>query len=80
MFDYFDRDKETQQSKDLEKPRENTEAEQASLNDRRAAKKLEKETLEAARRDMIENEEDAYTRQTVFDSVYETTRDEEIGR
>lgn len=80
MFDFFNRDHETRESKDLDRPQEMTEAEQASLDDRAKAKKEEKEVLKQARRDMIDNEEEGYLRQTVYDSVYETTRDEEIGR
>ncbi len=80
MFDFFNRDHETRESKDLDRPQEMTEAEQASLDDRAKAEKEEKEVLEQARRDMIDNEEEGYLRQTVYDSVYETTRDEEIGR
>ncbi len=75
MFDFFNRE-----SKDLDRPQEMTEAEQASLDDRVKAEKEEKEVLEQARRDMIDNEEEGYLRQTVYDSVYETARDEEIGR
>ncbi|MBF0599234.1 hypothetical protein IM763_04070 [Atopobiaceae bacterium FL090493] len=80
MFDFFNRDHETRESKDLDRPQEMTEAEQASLDDRVKAEKEEKEVLEQARRDMIDNEEEGYLRQTVYDSVYETARDEEIGR
>ncbi len=80
MFDFFNRDHEIRESKDLDRPQEMTEAEQASLDDRAKAEKGEKEVLEQARRDMIDNEEEGYLRQTVYDSVYETTRDEEIGR
>ncbi|WP_251158299.1 hypothetical protein [Caniella muris] len=80
MFDFFNRDHETRESKDLDRPQEMTEAEQASLDDRAKAEKEEKEVLDQARRDMIDNEEEGYLRQTVYDSVYETTRDEEIGR
>ena len=80
MFDFFNRDHETRESKDLDRPQEMTEAEQASLDDRAKAEKEEKEVLEQARRDMIDNEEEGYLRQTVYDSVYETTRDEGIGR
>lgn len=80
MFDFFNRDHETRESKDLDRPEDMTEAEQASLDDRAKAEKEEKEVLEQARRDMIDNEEEGYLRQTVYDSVYETTRDEEIGR
>ncbi|MEY8436861.1 hypothetical protein AAK967_03835 [Atopobiaceae bacterium 24-176] len=80
MFDFFNRDHETRESKDLNRPEEMTEAEQASLDDRAKAKKQEKDVLKAARRDMIDNEEEGYLRQTAYDSVYETTRDEEIGR
>ncbi len=80
MFDFFNRDHETRESKDLDRPQEMTEAEQPSLDDRAKAEKEEKEVLEQARRDMIDNEEEGYLRQTVYDSVYETARDEEIGR
>lgn len=80
MFDFFNRDHETRESEDLDRPQEMTEAEQASLDDRVKAGKQEKEVLKQARRDMIDNEEEGYLRQTVYDSVYETTRDEEIGR
>lgn len=80
MFDYFDRDQETQESKNLDRPQEMTQAEQEALEDRRKAAKEEPETLEAARDDMINNEEKGYLRQTQYDSDYETTRDEEIGR
>ena len=80
MLDFFNRDHETRESKDLDRPQEMTEAEQASLDDRVKAEKEEKEVLEQARRDMIDNEEEGYLRQTVYDSVYETARDEEIGR
>lgn len=80
MFDFFNRDHETRESKGLDRPQEMTEAEQASLDDRTKAEKEEKEVLEQARRDMIDNEEEGYLRQTVYDSVYETARDEEIGR
>ncbi len=80
MFDFFNRDHETRESKDLDRPQEMTEAEQASLDDRTKAEKEEKEVLEQARRDMIDNEEEGYLRQTVYDSVYETARDEVIGR
>ena len=80
MFDYFDRDQETQESKNLDRPQEMTQAEQKALDDRHKAAKEERETLEAARDDMINNEEKGYLRQTQYDSDYETTRDEEIGR
>ncbi len=80
MFDFFNRDHETRESKDLDRPEDMTEAEQASLDDRAKAEKQEKDVLKAARRDMIDNEEEGYLRQTAYDSVYETTRDEEIGR
>lgn len=56
MFDFFNRDHETRESKDLDRPQEMTEAEQASLDDRVKAEKEEKEVLEQARRDMIDNE------------------------
>ena len=34
MFDYFDRDQETQESKNLDRPQEMTEAEQEALDNR----------------------------------------------
>ena len=80
MYDYFDRDQETQESKNLDRPQEMTEAEQEALDNRHEAAKKHRETLNAARADMIENEEKGYLRQTQYDSDYETTRDEEIGR
>ena len=39
MFDFFNRDHETRESKDLDRPQEMTEAEQASLDDRTKAEK-----------------------------------------
>jgi hypothetical protein len=77
---FNDRDHETEESKELERPQQLTETEQESLGDRWRARKEEKAELKEARRQMKENEEDAYLRQTVYDSVYETTRDEMIGR
>lgn len=76
MFDYFDRQEETTESKNLKRPEEMTEAEQASLADRLRARHEEKETLKAAKDDMKDNEEEAYLRQTVYDSVYQANRDE----
>ncbi|MDJ1122058.1 hypothetical protein QJ043_08255 [Olsenella sp. YH-ols2217] len=76
MFDYFDRQEETTESKHLTRPKELTEAEQAALDDRHKADGVEKETLKAAKRDMVDNEEEAYLRQTVYDSVYQADRDE----
>lgn len=80
MFDFFNRDHETEESKKLDRPEKLTEAEEEALQDRSKAKKDAPEVLAQARRDMVENEEEGYLRETVYDSVYETTRDEEIGR
>lgn len=80
MFDFFNRDHETEESKKLDRPEKLTEAEEEALQDRSKAKKDAPEVLAQARRDMVENEEEGYLRETEYDSVYETTRDEEIGR
>lgn len=80
MLDFFNRDHETEESKKLDRPEKLTEAEEEALQDRTKAKKDAPEVLAQARRDMVENEEEGYLRETVYDSVYESTRDEEIGR